>query len=220
MFLINLKNSVNRTLALHMIRRDISSTICRASTKPTLSSNTFAVQKKSDPNEVQTFKPLTEDEIQKIINVDNIHIITKTQTKRPQREPLLLNFFIGEIDREMLTYPQLELHDVDAIVESINPIADYFVNNTKTPAELRFRDISNEMLANFRNLKLFGSNVGERYGGRGLFKGEMAWASESEANDIKSFLVLAGHRLAVEAITEHGTESQQNEYLMEMAKGE
>lgn len=220
MFLVNLKNSVNWTLAAHMTRRGISSTICRASTKLTPSSNTFRIQKKSDGNKVETYKPLTEDEIQKIINVDNINIITKFQTKRPQRAPLLLNFFIGKIDRELLTYPQIELKDVDAMVESINPIGDCFVNSTKTPVDLRFRDLSNKMLVDFRHLKLFGSNVGEKYGGRGLFKGEMAWSSESEANDVKSYLVLAGHRLAVEVITEHGSESQQNEYLMEMAKGE
>lgn len=206
----------------HLIKRSISSTIlCRASTKLTPTSNTFGIEKKSEQNQAQTYnKPLTEDEIQKIINVDNIHVITKTQTKRPQRAPLLQNFFIGQIDREMLTYPQIELKDVNAMVESIKPIANYFLNNTKMPTELRFRDVSNEMLNNFRRLKLFGLNVGEKYGGRGLYKGEMAWASESEANDIKSYLVLAGHRLAVEAIAEHGTESQQIEYLMEMAKGE
>lgn len=222
MILLNLKNSANRIVAIHLIGRGISSTIRRASTKPTPSSNTFGIQKKSDGNEVKAepYKPLTEDEIQKIINMDNINIITRSQIKKPQRDPLLLNFFTGEIDREMLTYPQLDLNDHDAMVKSINPIADYFVNSKKSPTEPRFRDLSNEMLADFRSLRLFGSNVGEKYGGRGLFKGETAWASESEANDVKSFLVLAGHRLAVEAITEHGTESQQNAYLMEMAKGE
>lgn len=220
MFLVNLKSSVNRTLAVHLMKRSISSTICRTSTKLTPASNTFGIQNKPDGNEVRSYKPLTEDEIKKIISVENINVITKMQTKRPQRPPLLRNFFIGKIDREILTYPQLDLKDVDAMVERIKPIDDYFVNNTKTPTELRFRDLSIEMLDDFRSLNLFGSNIGEKYGGRGLFKGEMAWASESEANDVKSYLVLAGHRLAAEAIAEHGTESQQIEYLMGMAKGD
>lgn len=221
MILVNLKNFGIRTPPVHVIRRSISSTICRASTKTSSTPNTFGIQKSSDGSEVQTYKPLTEDEIQKIVNLDNIHIVTKYQTKRPQRAPLLLNFFIGKIDREMLTYPQvMEAKDFEAMGERLNPITHYFLNNTKTPPELRFRDLSNAMLADFRGLKLFGSNVREKYSGRGYFKSEMAWASESEASDVKSYLVLAGHRLAVEAITEHGTESQQNEYLMEMAKGE
>lgn len=222
MFLVTSKGTVGKSISMNLLKRFISSTRYVTSAKTSSTSNASNSEKR-DPNldsDIQSYRPLSENEIQKIINLDNIHIVTKSQQKRPQRQPLLLNFFIGKIDREMLTYPQvMDLKDFEEMAKRLSPLSDYFENNMKTPFDLRFRDISNEMLADFRSMKLFGSNVREKYGGRGYFKSEMTWASESEANDLKSFLVLAGHQLAVEAITDHGDENQHNQYLMEMAKG-
>lgn len=212
---VNLKCLVNKTTALNLLKRSLSSTRYYNASSASSTSD-----KKSNESDVQPYKPLTEDEIQRITNLDNIHIVTKFQQKKPQRPPLLLNFFISKVDRDMLTYPQvMEAKAFEAMENHLMPITNYFVNNTKAPAEFRFRDISNGNVTDFRNMKLFGSNVLEKYGGKGYFKSEMAWASESEANDLKSYLVMAGHRLAVEAICDHGDESQQNHYLMEMAKG-
>lgn len=175
----------------------------------------------ADQKDVGVYRPLTEDEIQKIINLDNINIVTKFQKKLPQRPPLVTNFFIGKVDNELLAYPQvIELKDFNEMREKLQPISDYFIDNAKQPIDLRFQDLSNQMVADFQRMKLFGSSVHQRFAGSGYFKSEMHFASESEANDIKSFLILAGHRLAVEAISDHGDISQQSEYLMAMAKGQ
>lgn len=214
MFLMNFKTSLVRKKSPYLLRRLI---VCHQSTK---TSSESTENKNTEQKDVETYRPLSEDEIQKIVNLDNIHIVTKFQQKLPQRPPLIKNFFIGKIDNEQLAYPQvMQVKDFNATIEKLRPITNYFVDNARTPVELRFRDASNQMLDDFRNMKLFGTSVNQRFGGSGYFKSEMNWASESEANDIKSFFVLAGHRLAVEAISDHGTVSHHNQYLMDMAKG-
>lgn len=178
------------------------------------------INKNLDQKDVETYRPLNEKEIQKIINLDNIHIVTKYQTKLPQRPPLIQNFFIGKVDNELLTYPQvMAVKDFNEMVEKFKPISNYFVNSACTPIDLQFRDVSNQMVNDFRGMKLFGSSVHQRFGGSGFFKSEMNLASESEANDVKSYLMLAGHRLAVEAVLDHGDFTHHSQYMMEMAKG-
>lgn len=206
-------NGLARHKSIHWLHRAISTTSCK-------STGSSAENKQSESTEVQPFRPLTEDEIQKITNLDNIHIVTKFQQKQPQRPPLVQNFFIGKVDRELLTYPQmLAVKDFNAMAEKLTTNTNYFVNNALTPMELRFRDLSNAMVDDFRSLNLFAASVHERFAGAGLFKSEMNFTTESEANDIKSFSILAGHRLAIEAISDHGDTSHHNEYLMDMAKG-
>lgn len=218
MFLVNCKNIFSKPVTTKYLQRFITSTSCGdGSTKCSAEKATNAdVSQK----QVEVHRPLTESEIQKIVNLDNIHIATKFQTKLPQRPPLIENFFIRKIDAELLTYPQmLEVKTFHEMVKKFEPVSAYFVDNAKTPKELQFRDLSNQMVADFNRMKLPGLSVPERFSGAGFFKSEMNFASESEANDIKSFLVLAGHRLAVEAISDHGNTAQHNKYLMDMAKG-
>ncbi|XP_055304084.1 complex I assembly factor ACAD9, mitochondrial-like [Sitodiplosis mosellana] len=218
MFLMNFKSSLVKNKSTCLLRRSIVSSSCCRSAKIS-SENTENTN--AERKDVETYRPLSEDEIQKIINLDNIHIVTKFQQKLPQRPPLIKNFFIGKIDVEHLTYPQvMEVKDFNAMTEKLQPIDSYFADSARTPVDLRFRDVSNQMLGDFRNLNLFAASVHQRFGGLGYFKSEMNWASECEANDIKSFFVLAGHRLAVEAISDHGNLSHHNQYLMDMAKGE
>lgn len=211
------KSSLVRNKSSCLLRRSIVSSSCRQTVK---TSSESTENKNTEQKDVETYRPLSENEIQKIVNLDNIHIVTKFQQKLPQRPPLIKNFFIGKIDNEHLAYPQvMQVKDFNATIEKLRPITNYFGDSARTPPELRFRDVSNQMLDDFRNMKLFGTSVNQRFGGSGYFKSEMNWASESEANDIKSFFILAGHRLAVEAISDHGNVNQHNQYLMDMAKG-
>lgn len=217
MFLMIFKSNLVKNKSTGLLRRSLVFSSFRQSAKISSESKK---NENVEQKDVETYRPLSEDEIQKIINLDNIHLVTKFQQKLPQRPPLVKDFFIGKIDHVHLTYPQvMDVKDVVAMTEKLQPISRYFADNARTPADLRFRDVSNQMLGDFRNLKLFGASVNQRFGGLGYFKSEMNWASESEANDIKSFVVLAGHRLAVEAISDHGDVSHHNQYLMDMAKG-
>ncbi|XP_031628107.1 complex I assembly factor ACAD9, mitochondrial-like [Contarinia nasturtii] len=220
MFLKHLKSTFAKNQSVHCLRRSIvSSSSCGQST--TTSPENEKHESSRNKKDIETYRPLSEDEIQKIVNLDNIHIVTKFQTKLPQRPPLIQNFFIGKIDVQHLTYPEvMEVKDFNEMTEKISAISNYFTKNACTPAYLQFRDVSHQMINDFRNMKLFGASVHQRFGGLGYFKSEMHRASESEANDVKSFLFLAGHRLAVEAIFDHGNVSHHNQWLMDMGKGE
>lgn len=216
MLAMNYKKILFHNKLVGYSRRTIFSTICRETAKPSSSEKLTATTQ----YEVEVHRPLTEHEIQKIVNLENIHLVTKYQTKLPQRPPLVQNFFIGKVDQQLLTYPQvMEVKDFNEMGKKQEVVTSYFSNSAATPHELRHRDLSNQTMADLRHMKLFGSSVPQNYAGAGNFKSEMNWASESEANDVKSFFVLAGHRLAVEAISDHGNTSQQNQYLMDMAKG-
>lgn len=220
MLAVNFKNILAYNKLIHFSQRSIVSTICRGTAKPSSSeklpnTNTNTAKKLIEPR-----RPLTEHEIQKIINLENIHIVTKFQSKLPQRPPLVKNFFIGKVDQQLLTYPQMmDVKDFNEMEKQLDLITSYFLNSAATPYDLRHRDLSDQTVADLCHMKLFGSSVPQNYAGSGNFKSEMNWASECEANDIKSFLVLAGHRLAVEAISDHGNTSQKNQYLMDMARG-
>lgn len=216
MLTLNYKNILTQKNLINFSCRSIVTTIWRTTAKPSSSSSTENQRKK----EIDVQRPLTEHEIQKIINLENIHIVTKFQTKSPQRPPLIKNFFVGKIDEVLLTYPQvMAVKDFNEMSKKFEPISSYFSNSAATPYDQRHRDLCNQTMDDFRRMKLFGLSVPQQYAGSGYFKSEMNWATESEANDIKSFLVLAAHRMAVEAISDHGNTSQHNQYLMDMAKG-
>lgn len=219
MFAVRYRNICLRPSLFRQIRRSV--TINSSQSANTSQQKSGNKEKRSDGKEVQDYRaPLSEEEIQKIINTDKIMYVTKFQHKKPEREPLLQNFFIGEVDTELLTYPQVMTQkEVAAMEELISVHQQYFVNEIKESKESPFRDISEKMLDDFRRLKLFGANVHQRFGGMGNFTSEMCWLTETEAIDLKSFFVLAAHRLAVEAITDHGSENHQIEYLADMAKG-
>lgn len=221
MLAVTYKNILNPNKLISFSRRLIVTTKYRGTAKPSSSSTPTENHTNATKNEIDVQRPLTEGEIQKIINLENIHIVTKFQTKLPQRPPLLENFFIGKIDEQLLTYPQVvSVKDFNETAKQLELTSTYFSNSSAAaPYDRHHRDLCDQTMADLRHMKLFGLSVPQQYAGSGYFKSEMNWATESEANDIKSFLVLAGHRMAVEAISDHGNTSQHNQYLMDMAKG-
>lgn len=219
MFAVRYKNIFVRSNPFKHVRRTV--TLNSTQSANTSQQESVNNENRSDGNRVQDYKPpLTEELIQKIVNTDHITYVTKFQQKRPEREPLLQNFFIGEVDTGLLTYPQVMTQkEVAAMEQLIDAHNRYFVNEVRESKEPPSRDISYKMFEDFRRLKLFGANVQQRFGGMGNFTSEMSWLTETEAIDLKSFFVLGAHRLAVEAITDHGSENLQIEYLADMAKG-
>lgn len=157
-------------------------------------------------------------DIEKIINLDNIRIVTKVQKKKPERPPLVKNFFVSDVDKDLLAYPQvIDYENYDKFLQSLKPITDYFQN--KVDYIEPEKDIPKTIVSDLKRMKIFGSAVGELYGGIGHFKTESALASESEAIDLNSFLFINSHRLVTEAIADHGTPEQRDKYLPNLAKG-
>lgn len=161
-----------------------------------------------------------EDQIEKIVNIDNVHIDTKVQKKCPPRRPLVKNFFVHEVDAGHLTYPQvIEQNDYEEITRKLKPFHQFFNDRAKTISDPIARDLSDESIADLCLKKLFSTSVNQRYGGFGFFSSETALASECDAVDVKFNEILSPHRIACEIIYNHGTDSQRNKYLLDLAKG-
>lgn len=165
-------------------------------------------------------KKLTEQEIQKIINLDNIHLETKFRKRSAEREPLVRNFFVGNVDKELLAYPQvIDIDDYLKLVETLQPVHSYFAEKSRKPFDPESRDISEELISEFARMHIFGRNVPQKWSGLGYFNSEGNLASECESVDVKFAQIVAGHRLAVEAIAAHGTQAQKDKFLLQLSKG-
>lgn len=192
-----------------------------------LSTTQFRVQQNKDENidkseskSITQRKPLTEQEIQKIINLDNIHLETKVQKRGAEREPLVKNFFVGKVDKELLAYPQvIDIEDYKKFIEVLQPVHSYFAEKSKKTCDADSRDISNDLLNDWRRMQIFARNVPEKLGGLGYFNSEANLASECEGVDVKFAEIIAGHRLATEAIAAHGTQQQKDKYLYGLGNG-
>lgn len=213
MFLLNRNRFFLKHLTTRCISKSYPSAIKTKQNKTDLTGT-------KDSNSIKRRQNITEEEIQKIINLDNIHIVTKKQTKLPERPPLVENFFIGTADRELFPYPQvIDIDDYNKLIEKLEPINSFFAEKSKTAKDPTTKDISKELLIDLQRMKLLGTSISQQFGGLGYFVSETAYASECEANDVKLALILGGHRLVAEAILNHGTVEQHNKYLMDMAKG-
>lgn len=189
-----------------------------------LSSNHSRAQQNSSKDtkahSITQRKTLTEDEIQKIINLDNIHLETKVQKRSAEREPLVKNFFIGKVDAVLLAYPQvIENEDYQKLIEKFQPVHSYFAEKSKKVLDANCRDVGQDIISDFRRMQIFGRTVTGGFGGLGYFNTEANLASECESVDVKFAEIIAGHRLTTEVITAHGTQSQKDKYLLELSKG-
>lgn len=181
-------------------------------------SSTKEVTKSSDEKDLTERTGRAKLDIEKIINLDNVRIVTKVQQKKPERPPLVKNFFISTVDKDLLAYPQvIYMEDYNTFMQSLKPITDYFRNKVEFVEQES--DIPKSVVSDLKRMKIFGSAVGEKYGGIGHFKTESTFASELEAVDLSTFLFVNSHRLVAEAIAEHGTAEQRDKYLPDLAKG-
>lgn len=221
MFVVRYKHILARPIyqITHLQRAiSITSTITAQNVSQPKNRQTGSSQ---NPKQIEAYtEPLTEDAIQKITNTDHIMYVTKIRQKKPERKPLLREFFIGDVDRDLLAYPQVMTQkEVAAMEQLIDTHREYFDDGIGKTEDRLERDISSGMLSELRRLRSFGANVEQRFGGMGNFASEMSWLSETEALDLRSFFVLGAHRLAVEAIRDHGSENHHIEFMARMAKG-
>lgn len=191
------------------------------------SSSHSGVQKSRDEKTVESNahsiiqrKPLTEQGIEEIINIDNIHLQTKFQKRLAERAPLVKNFFLGKVDAELMAYPQvIDIVSYEKLVETLRPVHEYFEEKSKKYFDADRRDISNELITELKRMNIFGRTVPELFGGIGYFNSEANLVSECESVDVKFAEIIASHRMATEAISAHGTAEQKEKYLYDLAKG-
>lgn len=148
------------------------------------------------------------------INLDNANILTRAHAKLPERQPLVKNFFVAEIDREMLAYPEvLDKDELDRIVSVLRPVTNYFA--AKEPASN-----PTQLFKDTKDFKLLEGSVPEQYGGKSHFSTETLLCTEAESVNAADSLIFNAHRLVIAVLSDHGTKAQQEKYLPKLGKGE
>lgn len=92
-----------------------------------------------------------------------IRMIPRTKKeKKPKREPFIKNLVIGKYDREVLIYPEIEKEELQELNKNLEPVQRYF---SQVGSEDTYRKLSEELVENMGNMKLFGLQVPKTSGG-------------------------------------------------------
>lgn len=199
----------NRSFIRAAFYRGISVSTRATSTAQT---RTDASSKASSKGSLTEQKKLVNDP--NVINLDNLDIVTRSSNKLKARDPLVKNFFIAVVDREMLAYPEvLEKEELNNIVQRLRPISKHFAHKERKTSP---KDLLNDS----KEMKLFAGNVPELYGGLGYLNTETYLAQEAESVNASDALILNANRSFIETIREHGNDEQQKRFLRKMGKSE
>lgn len=148
-----------------------------------------------------------------IANLDSANVIPRVQKKLPEREPLVKNFFVSKVDKELLAFPEiLEKEDLDKLKLSLQPVVDFFANRDKENPVLPLDDL--------KRFGLLNGTVPKEFGGQNQLSTETCLTAEAEGITPSDAIRINAHRLVIDAIAEHGTSEQQKKYLPKLASGE
>ncbi|ALC41100.1 Egm [Drosophila busckii] len=127
------------------------------------------------------------------------------------REPLVKNFFVGVMDKELLGFPEvIPREEMANLQNTLLPLKNYFVEQVSP------KQAWNDL----KQLRLFGLNVPTDYEGSGYNWSASLMASEPECNVTSVGLALQTHRVVVDMLCELGTVEQQQRYLPALASGQ
>lgn len=155
----------------------------------------------------------TKSDVDTTVNLAGANIITRLKKKLPERPPLVKNFFVSIVDRNLLAFPEvLEKEDLNKLTLSLRPVADFFANKNKENPVLPVEDL--------KNMGSLSGSVSEAFGGRSHVSTETCLTGEAEGVAPSNALLINAHRLVIDAINEHGSVEQQEKYLPQLASGE
>ncbi|XP_001360554.3 complex I assembly factor ACAD9, mitochondrial [Drosophila pseudoobscura] len=136
------------------------------------------------------------------------------QQQLPARAPLVKNFFIGAVDKELLAYPEvIAREDMSQLQNALLPLKNYFSECKEQEPEQTSGD-------NLKQLGLYGLNVPTDYDGRGYGWSASLMASEPDSAETSIGLGLQAHRVVVDLLREVGTQQQQQRYLPALGSGQ
>lgn len=140
--------------------------------------------------------------------------------KKPQRQPLIKNFFCGKVDTELLAYPEVvPREEMENLEKDIKISNNFFQQNVNSEDILAKKHIPINVITKLKESLAFGTNVPHLFGGRGYGTTENCYFSESETADINVATTLNSHRLVVQVISECGSEEQKTKFLPLLATG-
>ncbi|XP_055390028.1 complex I assembly factor ACAD9, mitochondrial [Condylostylus longicornis] len=143
-------------------------------------------------------------------------IHTKIRAKLPARPPLAKNFFLGNVDKELLAFPEVISRDeMSKLQEETKMIEQFFENFNQTDSN----KLKNNLIDELRKGGLFGLNISQIYDGKEYIWSEGLIASQFEIKQPDTALLLLGHRIVCDVINVYGTEEQKQKYLPSLANG-
>lgn len=154
---------------------------------------------------------------EKIKETERISIMfRKPRIKKPQKPPFVKNLFLGKFDTDILTYPQLEKDELEALEANIKPVSDFF----NDPEIRQTKTFSREFLANIGKLRVIGLKTPVTEGGRELTHTESCRFSEIIAGQELGQVLFANEQLGVQTLLKNGSDDLKRKYLGRLMSGE
>lgn len=140
-------------------------------------------------------------------------IIQRGKPKIPSKAPLVKNFLVGLVDKDLLAFPEvIPREDYAKLKENTWRIESYFKDSFESP-------ITSQTLNDLKGLGLFGLNIPQLQGGEGYFFSENLLIAEHENISPSLGLLFSSHRSIIDVISQCGTDLQKEKYLSKLANG-
>ncbi|CAD7013371.1 unnamed protein product [Ceratitis capitata] len=140
--------------------------------------------------------------------------------KLRSRQPLVKNFFVGVVDKEMLGFPEVVQREEMVRIENEKlPLTNFFADNVNNAIIDRTRQIPTEVVDAVRQLGLYGINVPQDFEGKGLGWTASLMLTEPESNSANVALGLLSHRVIIDLLKEVGSSEQQQRFLPQLVNG-
>lgn len=145
----------------------------------------------------------------------------KYAKKKTQEAPFAKNFFLGKVDYDLFTFPEvLDPERLQTLNEMLVPIEKFFDKLDSKSIDQNAK-IPPDVLDTLKQMGLFGQQIPEEYGGLGLNATEFARIAEITALDGSVAVTLAAHQsIGLKGVLICGTDAQKQQYLPRLATGE
>lgn len=153
--------------------------------------------------------------------IEHVEEIKEQPSKKlPHRLPLVKNFFVGLVDKELLGFPEvINREDMARLKNDILPLKKYFSEDFDSFKASATHTLPAGLVDNLKELGLYGTNVSVQFDGKGWGYSESLMASEPESEATDVALSLLGHRCVVDIIQELGSTEQKQRFLTKLANG-
>lgn len=139
-------------------------------------------------------------------------ILQRGKPKVPKKEPLVKNFLVGIVDKELFAFPEvIPRDDYGKLKEDMWETVNYF----KEQYDIK----SQETMSDLKTLGLFGLNVPQLQRGKGYFLSESLLIAEHENISVPLGVLFSSHRSVVDVISQCGTDLQREKYLEKLGRG-
>ncbi|XP_055913856.1 complex I assembly factor ACAD9, mitochondrial [Eupeodes corollae] len=170
---------------------------------------------KSNPEQIENHSP----SLDAYQEYNEIKTTPASKGKLPQRNPLVKEFFLGKVEKDLLAYPEVINREEMAKLRQETAKFQSFFDTIDETAIYSSKSISKDILDNIKELRLYGINAPDDYSGQGWRYSQSLVASEAESSVTEVAAGLLSHRVVIDTLNEIGTDAQKDLYLPKLANG-